>query len=264
MPDVELIEHKIPPPENKTGRPLNFNYNDVKLKIWLDYLEKLNENIAKHEEKITDIKLHRERIAVETENLQNEALENNIEILSRDAEELEDVNENKIKSVINRKSDEKKRLEPVNMRAIKKHGKIKERYDDLIEKHEIVVDERMSILECPSECAKEALPPKRSMNMISIFFFQAKSNPTQNFQYLLSDLLLLTKILSQQQAKRKICGTRWYRWKREGPSAGNFERKIREGWLSSGNSRLSSVLRYLFWSFSGKIFSRRIWRLGGN
>jgi hypothetical protein len=45
MPDVELIEHKIPPPENLSGRPLNFNYNDVKLKIWVDYLEKFNENL---------------------------------------------------------------------------------------------------------------------------------------------------------------------------------------------------------------------------
>ena len=45
MPNVEFLEIKIPPPVNKTGRPLNYNYNDVKLKIWLDILEKSTDNI---------------------------------------------------------------------------------------------------------------------------------------------------------------------------------------------------------------------------
>lgn len=45
MPDIELVEFTIPPPINKTNRPLNFNYNTVKLKIWVDYLKKAKENI---------------------------------------------------------------------------------------------------------------------------------------------------------------------------------------------------------------------------
>lgn len=45
VPDVKFIEFKIPPPVNNTGRPLNFNYNTVKLKIWVDYLKKANDNV---------------------------------------------------------------------------------------------------------------------------------------------------------------------------------------------------------------------------
>lgn len=45
MPNVEFVEIKIPAPENKTSRPLNYYYNDVKLKIWLDVLERSNDNI---------------------------------------------------------------------------------------------------------------------------------------------------------------------------------------------------------------------------
>lgn len=41
----------------------------------------------------------------------------------------------------------KLKLEPVNMRAIKKYDKIKNRYDDLIDKHEVVVEERLAILD---------------------------------------------------------------------------------------------------------------------
>ncbi|MFX0085416.1 MAG: AAA family ATPase [Candidatus Hodarchaeota archaeon] len=117
--------------------------------------EKLNENIAKFEEKITDIKLNRERTAVETENLQNEALENNIEILSKDAEELEDVNENKIKNEINRKSDEKKGLEPVNMRALKEFGEENSRYMELLDRRDILIEERQVILDFIEEIETE-------------------------------------------------------------------------------------------------------------
>ena len=39
MPNVKFIEIKIEAPINKTGRQLNFNYNDVKLKYWRDFME---------------------------------------------------------------------------------------------------------------------------------------------------------------------------------------------------------------------------------
>lgn len=45
MPKVKFIEFKIDPPPNKTNRPLNFNYNDVKLKIWRDYMLKTKDNV---------------------------------------------------------------------------------------------------------------------------------------------------------------------------------------------------------------------------
>lgn len=45
MPNVKLVEYKINPPEKLPGRPLNFNYNDVKLKIWVDHLKKTKENV---------------------------------------------------------------------------------------------------------------------------------------------------------------------------------------------------------------------------
>jgi len=45
MPGVELIEFRTDAPVNKTGRPLNFNYNDFKLNIWLEYLNKTDENV---------------------------------------------------------------------------------------------------------------------------------------------------------------------------------------------------------------------------
>jgi hypothetical protein len=45
MPRCNFIEYKISPPINKTGRPLNFNYNDVKLKIWLDHLKKTKDEV---------------------------------------------------------------------------------------------------------------------------------------------------------------------------------------------------------------------------
>ncbi|MGV9198003.1 MAG: chromosome segregation protein SMC [Promethearchaeia archaeon] len=53
----------------------------------------------------------------------------------------------KLKALIEDCKADKSELEPVNMRAIKKYDKIKNRYEDLINKHEVVVDERTAILE---------------------------------------------------------------------------------------------------------------------
>ncbi len=121
----------------------------------VDDKEKLNKKIAKFEEKVTEIKLQRERAAVETEKLQEEALDNNIEILSKDAEELKDINENKISGEINRKSDEKKRLEPVNMRALKEFGEENSRYMELLDRRDILIEERQVILDFIEEIETE-------------------------------------------------------------------------------------------------------------
>ncbi|UCG90327.1 MAG: chromosome segregation protein SMC [Candidatus Heimdallarchaeota archaeon] len=117
--------------------------------------EKLNERIAKYEEKITEIKLQRERLTVELENLQNEALENNIEILPADAEELKKINESKITKEINQKSDEKKRLEPVNMRALKEFQEENARYIELLDRRDILIEERQVILDFIEEIETE-------------------------------------------------------------------------------------------------------------
>ncbi len=117
--------------------------------------DRLNEKIAKDEEKVTDIKLQRERIAVETEKLQSEAFEAQIEIIPADAEELEKINESKIKSEINRKSDEKKRLEPVNMRALKEFQSENSRYMELLDRRDILIEERQVILDFIEEIETE-------------------------------------------------------------------------------------------------------------
>ncbi len=117
--------------------------------------DRLNEKIAKDEEKVTEIKLQRERIAVETEKLEQEALEAQIEILPEDAEELKKVNEQKINSEINRKSDEKKRLEPVNMRALKEFQSENSRYIELLDRRDILIEERQVILDFIEEIETE-------------------------------------------------------------------------------------------------------------
>jgi len=109
--------------------------------------ERLNEKIAKDEEMITEIKLQRERITVETETLQTEALENNITILHPEAEELKKINEKKITEDINRKSEEKTRLEPVNMRALKEFQEENTRYIELLDRRDILIEERQVILD---------------------------------------------------------------------------------------------------------------------
>jgi hypothetical protein len=45
MPNVEFIEIKTDAPVNRTGRPDNYNYNDFKLKIWSDFLNKTDDNV---------------------------------------------------------------------------------------------------------------------------------------------------------------------------------------------------------------------------
>jgi len=45
MPKVKFIEYKTDPPMACPGRELNFAYNDFKLKMWRDVMEKTNENV---------------------------------------------------------------------------------------------------------------------------------------------------------------------------------------------------------------------------
>lgn len=45
MPDVEFVEFRTPTPPLLQSQALNFSYNDFKLKIWRDYMEKAKDNI---------------------------------------------------------------------------------------------------------------------------------------------------------------------------------------------------------------------------
>lgn len=117
--------------------------------------EKINEKIAKHEEKVTEVKIQRERLSVELEKLETEALESNIEILPADAEELKKIDESKITKEISQKSDEKKRLEPVNMRALKEFQEENARYIELLDRRDILIEERQVILDFIEEIETE-------------------------------------------------------------------------------------------------------------
>lgn len=81
---------------------------------------------------------------------QKEEIEKTVKIEDSALKEIQElllVTHEKLSDIINESVGIKRQLEPVNMKAIKKYDKIKNRYDDLIQKHEIVVNERKSILE---------------------------------------------------------------------------------------------------------------------
>ena len=117
--------------------------------------EKFQEKIAKREEKVTEIKIQRERLTVELEKLQTEAQESNIEILPADADELKKINESKIAKEIEEKSNQKKRLEPVNMRALTEFQEENTRYIELLDRRDILIEERQVILDFIEEIETE-------------------------------------------------------------------------------------------------------------
>ena len=45
MPNIKFVEYKVKGPGKLPNRPWNFNYNDFKLKIWVDHLKKTKENV---------------------------------------------------------------------------------------------------------------------------------------------------------------------------------------------------------------------------
>ncbi len=109
--------------------------------------------------KIDDLKSNIHPISLKINTLKNnldnfETQKNILEQTSKIADvdidsiqEFLNYSQDKLNSIIEESLSKKHLLEPVNMRAIKKYAKIKRRYDDLIEKHEIVVNERQAILE---------------------------------------------------------------------------------------------------------------------
>ncbi|MFW9778600.1 MAG: AAA family ATPase [Candidatus Heimdallarchaeota archaeon] len=117
--------------------------------------ETVNEKFTKEEEKVTDLKLQRERLAVEVEKLQEEARDNDISFLPAEAEELRDVDDNKITREISRKTEEKTRLEPVNMKALKEFEEENTRFIELLDRRDILIEERQVILDFIEEIETE-------------------------------------------------------------------------------------------------------------
>ena len=66
-----------------------------------------------------------------------------------------EINQQKINSESNRKSDEKKRLEPVNMRALKEFQSENSRYIELLDRRDILIEERQVILDFIEEIETE-------------------------------------------------------------------------------------------------------------
>ena len=79
---------------------------------------------------------------------------------------------NKIKSEINRKSDEKKRLEPVNMRALKEFEHENSRYMELLDRRDILIEERQVILDFIEEIETEDITTlARSIKVVQMVLF---------------------------------------------------------------------------------------------
>ena len=61
MPHAKFIEKRIDPPINNTDRDLNFKYNSVKLRHWVDFLDKTKENVIFAEvnsKQVKNLKIH--------------------------------------------------------------------------------------------------------------------------------------------------------------------------------------------------------------
>ncbi|MHA1149915.1 MAG: chromosome segregation protein SMC [Promethearchaeota archaeon] len=108
-------------------------------------IEDLKSNIHPKRIKINTLEINKNNIETQKEELEKqldvkeEEIEKISEFLKLSQKDLSEIIDNCIKI--------KAQLEPVNMRAIKKYDKIKNRYDDLINKHEIVIEERIAIKE---------------------------------------------------------------------------------------------------------------------
>jgi len=97
----------------------------------------------------TNIKINTFEVTRQNIESQKEELENSCENLCDNLEEIQEFltfSQERLTEIITECVEVKLQLEPVNMRAIKKYDKIKYRYDDLIDKHEIIVKERQAIL----------------------------------------------------------------------------------------------------------------------
>jgi len=108
-------------------------------------IEDLKSSIHPNEIKINTLEINSNNLSSQKEEL--ERINNINELDLEEIQEYLKFSPIKLENIISESIEIKNRLEPVNMRAIRKYDKIKKRYDDLIEKHEIVVKERQAILD---------------------------------------------------------------------------------------------------------------------
>jgi len=112
---------------------------DLKVKI-----EDLKSEIHPKHIKINTLDINKNNIESQKQDLKA-TLEMDDQLL-KELEPFVEYSQAKLTEIIEQCKFTKVQLEPVNMRAIKKYDKMERRYEDLIEKHETVVDERLAIL----------------------------------------------------------------------------------------------------------------------
>ncbi|MHA1294736.1 MAG: hypothetical protein ACTSQJ_19025, partial [Promethearchaeota archaeon] len=116
-------------------------------------IENLKTSIHPKNIKINTLEINHKNIEA-----QKKELENSIHISDEEISKIQEflnLSQERLSEIVQECLQIKLELEPVNMRAIKKYDKIKKRYDDLIEKHKIVVEERFAILNFIERIEKE-------------------------------------------------------------------------------------------------------------
>ncbi len=135
-----LLKNQIIGGFYKKKEELLANQTNLKLEI-----EELRSQIHPLNLKINTLDVNLENIIAQKEEMERNNLLNVSEVNT--LEDFVSLSYENLTEIINTSIEIKLQLEPVNMRAIKKYDKIKKRYDDLIEKHEVIVNERIVILE---------------------------------------------------------------------------------------------------------------------
>ena len=171
LESIVLQKNQVVGKYYKKKEDLLLNQTNSKLEI-----EDLKSNIHPKNIKINTLEINLKNLQEQKEELEKN---NNInEEVFKNIQEVLAFSQEKLSNIVNECIQEKKKLEPVNMRAIEKYNEIKQRYDDLIKKHENVVDERKSILEFISKIELE----KKNA------FFNTFNGINDNFKNLFSKL----------------------------------------------------------------------------
>ncbi|MFW9994094.1 MAG: AAA family ATPase, partial [Candidatus Odinarchaeota archaeon] len=118
-------------------------------------IDKVNTRISALNEKMNKLKLKRERADTELMTVINEINEGEIEILPQEKVNIEQIEPEKLLKEINKALEAKKKLEPVNMLAIDEHGKVSLRCSELIERRDVIEEERQVIVDFINQIENE-------------------------------------------------------------------------------------------------------------
>ena len=105
--------------------------------------DQLQHQINNMQQQIMEIKIKRERAQAESDNALKEIQEGNLTLL--DPEEVADVKPKKLAQLVENKIIEMRKLEPVNMKALEEYKKENQRYEELIETRDLLLEERQLI-----------------------------------------------------------------------------------------------------------------------